>query len=140
MAQVEKRNGYWLYPNDGFNHAHAPIYQIPILPTTDPKTGATALDFYHVCDHHLVTLVDMTTYVVSSAALRASRVHQLEQVRPYIVKWVVGAAVVAPHAQARGAITAIKWQFDFPYPVEYFDTLDEALTWGRMRLDQAQTA
>ena len=115
-------------------HAHAPIYAVPIVPAPDPETGLTSSDFYRVCDHHLITLMDMTGYSKGSALGRASRVEQLERLRPYLLRWVVGAAIVAPDEATRGTVTAIKWRFDFPYPVVVFDTLEQGLAWGRDRL------
>ena len=135
IVAAERKNGFLMYPGDLFEHTRAPTYLIPNTSSgTDPEASMRVLEFYQALDHHMTTISDMGAYVPGSAQQRAAFAEALVQIQPYLKRWVVGASIINANAEARGTVTSIKWQFNFPYPVVFHDNMEEAIEWCAKRL------
>ncbi len=73
--------------------------------------------------------------IVTVASQRKIIVEHLHAVESYSSRYCAGMATVVTNPMVRGIGTAIAWLYDYPFPVTYAATLDEAVGWVRVRLD-----
>ncbi len=68
------------------------------------------------------------------ASQRRILVDHLRAVEPYSRRYCAGMATVVTNPLVRGIGTAVAWLYDYPFPVAYAGTMDEAEGWARAHL------
>src|SRR5262245_49233117 len=82
-----------------------------------------------------VQVIDQRYGAMPDALQRKLIVEHQTRMDAVYARYCIGEAyVVAP--QNRGAMVAVFWMAKPPYPYTFVDTLDEALAWGRARLEE----
>ena len=141
----ERIDGKWLkFPAPLSDSTCAPIYYNIVLSvdqiTEEAYEQRLALteQWWKAVDHPLVWISDMTRYNESSASRRQLYAQYLDRIRPYQREHMLGAAIIASDAKQKGVSMAVHWISKTPtYPETYITTLQDAVSWCRERLSEA---
>jgi ribosomal protein S15P/S13E len=107
-----------------------------VLTDEQHRQMLAAMAFLREHRERYVVVLDSTRGAATTSEQRQAVVKHLRETSADLRTWCAGIAFVMPSPAVRGALVAVTWFIDLPFPFKVVSTLDEGRAWAQNQLSR----